>query len=135
MPNTYWIDSRLSAQRLAAPSLPAFLPLRELSSELIGTPAEVRRRGGIIPSWVIFGAIIVATFALCATVTMRTRSEKLVSAQQYQRIAAEVETLRKGNAAIGKDVRRLQTDPRTIESAARARLNMARANEIVVPIE
>ncbi len=133
--NSYWIDNRLSAQRVAARALPAFLPIRELSSELIGTPADVRRRGGIIPSWVIFGAIILATFALCATVTMRTRSEKLVSSQQYQRIAADVETLRKSNAAIGKDVRHLRTDPRAIESAARARLNMVRANEIVVPIE
>jgi cell division protein FtsB len=29
----------------------------------------------------------------------------------------------------------LHTNPRTIEAAARSRLNMVRANEIVIPVE
>jgi cell division protein FtsB len=66
---------------------------------------------------------------------MRSRSELSTSAEQYQRIGSEIEELRKTNASLGLEIRRLREDPRTIESAARARLNMIRPNEIVVPIE
>lgn len=133
--NTYWTDDRLRAQRVASRTLPHIVPARELSREIIGTRTEIRRRGGIIPSWVIFGMIILATFALCATVTMRTRAEMRSASVQYQEMSSDVETLRNSNAALETEVRRLRTDPRAIESAARARLNMVRANEIVVPVE
>ena len=133
--NTYWVDSRLSAQRVAVRTIPSFTPVRDLSREIIGTPAEVRRRGGLIPAWVFFGIIFFATLALCFTVNMRSRSELTTSAEQYQRIGSEIEKLRKTNASLGLEIRRLREDPRTIESAARARLNMIRPNEIVVPIE
>jgi len=116
-------------------TIPSFAPVRDLSREIIGTPAEVRRRGGLIPAWVFFGIIFFATLALCFTVNMRSRSELSTSAEQYQRIGSEIEKLRKTNASLGLEIRRLREDPRTIESAARARLNMIRPNEIVVPIE
>ena len=38
------------------------------------------------------------------------------------------------NEALRRDVERLRKDPRTREAAARARLNMVRANEVVVPL-
>ena len=133
--NTYWVDSRLSAQRVAVRTIPSFAPVRDLSREIIGTPAEVRRRGGLIPAWVFFGIIFFATLALCFTVNMRSRSELSTSAEQYQRIGSEIEKLTKTNASLGLEIRRLRDDPRTIESAAHARLNMIRPNEIVVPIE
>ena len=66
---------------------------------------------------------------------MRSRSELSTSAEQYQRIGSEIEKLTKTNASLGLEIRRLRDDPRTIESAAHARLNMIRPNEIVVPIE
>ncbi len=94
----------------------------------------MRRRGGIIPSWVIFGMIILATFALCVTVTMRTHAEMRVASQQFSTMNSDVEMLRNNNAALESEVRRLRTDPRAIETAARTRLNMVRANEIVVPV-
>ena len=133
--NTYWVDSRLDAQRVTARALPSFGPVRDLSREIIGTPAEVRRRGGVIPAWVFFGIIFLATLALCATVNLRSRAELSSSAEQYQKISAEIGTLRKANASLGLEIHRLRDDPRTIESAARTRLNMVRPNEIVVPIE
>jgi cell division protein FtsB len=133
--NTYWVDDRLSAQRVAARALPSLAPARDLSREIIGTRTEVRRRGGIIPSWVVFGMIIVATFAICATVTMRTRAEMHSASQQHEKISADVETLRNTNGALEHEVSRLRSDPRAIEMAARTRLNMVRANEVVVPVE
>src|SRR5947209_14152646 len=74
--NTYWIDDRLRAQRVSERAIPSFVPTRDLSRDLIGTRAEIRKRGGIIPSWVIFGMIILGTFVLCVTVTMRTHAER-----------------------------------------------------------
>ncbi|HEX8142477.1 MAG TPA: septum formation initiator family protein [Pyrinomonadaceae bacterium] len=133
--NTYWVDSRLRSQRVASRALPPLAPVHDLSREILGTPTEVRRRGGIIPSWVVFSTIILATFALCVTITMRTRAEVRAASEQYQSIGSEVEALRDSNAALEQEVRRLHTDPRAIESAARTRLNMVRANEIIVPVE
>lgn len=133
--NTYWTDNRLSAQRVASRALPNLTPARELSREIIGTRTEVRRRGGIIPSWVVFGMIILATAFLCGAATLRSRAEAGAASAQYQQISQEVESLRSGNAALETEVRHLRTDPRAIESAARSNLNMVRPNEIVVPTE
>jgi cell division protein FtsB len=109
--------------------------VREVSLDLIGSRAEVRRRGGIIPSWVIFGMVLLATFAVCVTVNMRTRSKMLSASEQYALIQTDVETLRTINKTLVQEVDQLRNDPRTIEAAARSRLNMVRSNEIVVPIE
>jgi cell division protein FtsL len=134
--NTYWVDNRLQAHRVATRALPALAsPARDISREIIGTRTEIRRRGGLVPSWVAFVTIILATFALCVSVTMRTHAEMRAATQQYQTINSEVETLRNSNAALASEVKRLQNDPRSIESAARQQLKMARVNEIIVPIE
>jgi cell division protein FtsB len=134
--NTYYWDNRLRAQRVATRALPTLpAPVRDLPTEIIGTRTEVRRRGGIIPSWTVFAIIILATFALCVTVTMRTRAEMRAASEQYEEINIDVERLRNHNAAIEQEVKRLHSNPRAIESAARARLNMVRANEIIVAVE
>jgi cell division protein FtsL len=134
--NTFWVDNRLQAQRVATRPLPSLgSPARDISREIIGTRTEIRRRGGIVPSWVVFVTIILATFALCVTVTMRTHAEMRAASQQYQKINSEVATLRNSNAALASEVNRLRTDKRSIESAAREQLKMARVNEIIVPIE
>ncbi|HKY42239.1 MAG TPA: septum formation initiator family protein, partial [Pyrinomonadaceae bacterium] len=95
----------------------------------------VRRRGGIIPSWVVFGMILLATLAVCVTVNMRTSAKVHVAAQQLSAMQTDVDALRNVNQSLKAEVQRLRTDPRTIEIAARARLNMVRSNEYVVPIE
>ena len=113
--DTYWIDDRLRTQRAATRPFPS---LASPAREIIGTRTEIRRRGGLIPSWVVFATIILATFALCVTVTMRTHAEKRAASQQYERFSSEVETLRNSNASLATEVRRLRNDPRSIESAA-----------------
>lgn len=47
----------------------------------------------------------------------------------------DVEELRNFNQSLRLQIDRLRSDPRAIEVAARTRLNMVRANEIVVPVE
>ena len=133
--NTYWVDERIRAQRVAPRVASPLASMRELSLDIIGSPAEVRRRGGLIPAWVIFGMIILATFAICVAVTMRTRTRMFLASQQYVRMQTDVEGLRNANESLRLEIEQLRSDPRTIEAAARSRLNMVRANEIVVPVE
>jgi len=133
--NTYWVDERIRSQRVATRAPSPFASVKELSLDIIGSPAEVRRRGGVIPSWVIFGMIILATFAICVAVTLRTRTRMSMASQQYVRMQTDVEGLRNANQNLRREIEQLRNDPRTIEAAARSRLNMVRANEIVVPVE
>ena len=133
--NSYWVDERIRAQRVVPRAVSPFASVREISVGIIGTPAEVRRRGGVIPAWVIFGMIILATFAICVAVTMRTRTRMSLASEQYVRMQTDVEGLRNTNHALRSEIEQLRTDPRAIERAARSRLNMVRANEIVIPVE
>ena len=133
--NSYWVDERLRAQRVAARSIPAISSALDLPREIIGTRTEIRKRGGIIPSWVLFATIILATFALCVTAISSANAQRRAASDQYERINVDVERLRSTNAQLETEVQRLRTDPRAIESAARTRLNMVRANEIIVPVE
>jgi cell division protein FtsB len=133
--NSYWVDERIRAQRVVPRVVSPFASVKEISLDIIGTPAEVRRRGGIIPAWVIFGMIILATFAICVAVTMRTRTRMSLASQQYVGLQSDVQMLRETNQSLRLEIQQLQTDPRTIEAAIRSRLNMVRANEIVIPVE
>lgn len=133
--NSYWIDERIRAQRVAPRAASPLASVQQISLDILGTRAEVRRRGGIIPSWVVFGMILLATFAVCVTVNLRTRAKVQIAAQQLNAMQTDVEALRTVNQSLKADVQRLRTDPRTIELAARAHLNMVRSNEFVVPVE
>src|SRR5829696_1962578 len=132
--NNYWVDERIRSQRVS-PRASALPSVQQISLEILGTRADVRRRGGIIPSWVVFGMILLATFAVCVTVNMRTRAKVGIAAQQLTAMQTDVEALRNVNSSLKAELQRLRTDPRTIEQAARARLNMVRSNEFVVPVE
>ncbi len=133
--DTYWVDERIRAQRVAPRVASPLASVKEISLDIIGTRAEVRRRGGLIPAWVIFGMIILGTFAICVAVTMRTRTRMSMASDQYVRMQTDVEGLRNANQSLRLEIEKLRTDPRTIEAAARSRLNMVRPNEIVVPVE
>lgn len=133
--NSYWVDERIRAQRVAPRVNSPFASVKDISLGIIGTPAEVRRRGGVIPAWVIFGMVILGTFAICVAVNMRTRTRMSLASQQYVRLQSDVEGLRNSNQSLRAEIEQLRTDPRTIEAAVRSRLNMVRENEIVIPIE
>ena len=132
--NTYWIDERIRSQRVA-PRTGSLASVQQISMEILGTRTEVRRRGGIIPSWVVFAMILLATLAVCVTVNMRTGAKVQIAAQQLSVMQTDVEVLRNINHSLKAEVQKLRTDPRTIELEARARLNMVRSNEFVVPVE
>ena len=131
----YWVDERIRAQRVAPRSNASLASMQQISIDILGSRTEVRRRGGIIPSWVVFSMILLATLAVCVTVNMRTRVKVQVAAQQLTAMQTDVEVLRNVNQSLKAEVHRLRTDPRTIELAARAHLNMVLSNEYVVPVE
>ena len=130
----YWVDERIKSQRVARRTN-SLASVQQISIEILGTRTEVRRRGGVIPSWVVFGMILLATFAVCVTVNIRTRAKVQLAAQQLNTMQTDVEALRNTNIVLKAELERLRTDPRAIELAARARLNMVRSNEFVVPVE
>lgn len=66
---------------------------------------------------------------------MRTNAKMSGASQQYVRMQTDVEGLRRANDSLRLEIEQLSTNPRTIEAAARGRLNMVRANEIVIPVE
>ena len=79
--------------------------------------------------------ILLATFAVCVTVNMRTRAKVQIASDQFAAMQHDVEMLRGTNSALQVEVERLRNDPRAIEAAARANLNMIRSNEFIVPVE
>ena len=133
--NPIWNDARLAAQRPAARALSLPSPVLEAGVEALGARTKIRRRDLAIPSWVVFCMIMLATFAVCVTVTMRARAELRGAEQKFEQMNADVEKIRETNASLRRDVERLRKDPRAIEAAARARLNMVHPNEVVVPLE
>ena len=133
--NLNWSDSRLDAQRPVARAFALPSPAAETLSGAVGARASARRREFSIPSWVVFSMIMLATFAVCVTVTMRTHAARGEAEQKYLQMETEVQSIRDRNASLRRDVERLRTDRRTQEAAARERLNMVRANEIVVPLD
>jgi cell division protein FtsB len=133
--NSYWTDDRLAAQRPSARALT--LPSSEVqaAAEIPVARAHVRRRDLAVPSWVVFCMIMLATFAVCVTVTMRTHAEMRTAEQKFEQMNTDVEQIHAANETLRREVSRLRNDPRAIETAARTRLNMVRANEIIVPLE
>jgi cell division protein FtsB len=133
--NTYWIDERIKSQRVVPRANASLTSMQQISVDIIGTRSEVRRRGGIIPAWVLFGMILLAVAAVCVTVNLRTRAKAQLAAVQLSSMESDVQALRDVNQAMRIEVEKLKKDPRTIELAARSRLNMVRRNEYLVPIE
>jgi cell division protein FtsB len=135
--NSYWADTRLSTQRPAARVVTLPTHTRGMSEEVSGLDAsrDVARAGRFsIPSWVFFCMIVLATFAVCATVTMRTHAEMRSAEHRFESMSTEVEHMRDTNESLKREVERMRSDPRAIETAARTRLNMVRTNEVVVPL-
>ncbi len=133
--NPFWIDERLATQRPAVRALSLPSPALEAGAEAFGARAAARGRDFSVPSWVVFCMIMLASFAVCVTVTMRADAAMRGAAQEYRQMSSEVEKISETNTALRQEVERLRKDPRAIEAAARTRLNMVHPNEVVVPLK
>jgi cell division protein FtsB len=128
--NKYWLADQRVTQRIAAQAFPAIA-----TPDLQLATVRVRNLLASLPSWLILVMIILAVLGTASTVIGRMRSELQLSTLQFQQTASEIEALRRGNASLGMEIRRMTNDPSMIESAARSRLGMVRPNDIVVPTE
>jgi cell division protein FtsB len=90
---------------------------------------------GLVPSWVVFATILLATTAICGTVILRSCAELRASSGQRQMVESEIQSLRLANEGLRLDIQRLTQDPRAIEFAARERLGMVKATDIVVTMD
>ena len=129
--NTYWLSGRQISQRVAAQAIPT-LPMRELSRDLFPAALSWLR---LIPSWVFLAMILLATLGICSTVIVRSRAELKASTLEHSRMSSEITSIRRSNSSLQVEIRRIASDPGTIESAARERLGMVRPNDIIVPLE
>ena len=139
--NPYWNDTRLNAQRPAARALSLPSPALEAVVESVAPRGAVRRRDLALPSWVVFCMLMLATFAVCVTVTMRTHAGMRTAVDEHTQTLSQVERTRAENEALRQQVELMRQNPRAqeataqaIEAAARQRLNMLKANEVVVPL-
>ena len=132
--NPYWTDSRLAAQQPVARALTLPSSPQVTSPDAVVSRPAVGRRGLTLPSWVVFCTVMLATFAICVTMTMRTHAKMLSAEQEFGQMSTDVEKIRGQNEALRQEVNRLTSDRRAIETLARERMNMVRANEVVVPL-
>jgi len=75
---------------------------------------------------------MLATTAICATAIIRSRGELRTSSVQRVKVESEIQSLRDANQSLQRDIQRLTKDPSAIELAARERLGMVKASDIVV---
>jgi outer membrane murein-binding lipoprotein Lpp len=62
--------------------------------------------------------IMLATFAVCITVTMRTHAARGAAEQKFTQMETEVQSIRDRNASLRRDVERLRNDKKVQEAAA-----------------
>ena len=129
-----WTDARLATQRPAVRAFTLPSSAVEAGGEVARTREVARGRGLSVPSWVFFCTIMLATFAVCVTVTMRADAAMRGAALKYEQMNTDVDKVRDTNESLRREVEQLRKDPRTIEAAARTRLNMVHPNEVVVPL-
>ena len=130
--NKVWLANQIATQRMDGSAFPG---LYVGATSLASVPLVIHRWLGIIPSWVLLIMIILAAIGTASAVTVRMRTEFEFSSRQYQQADSEVATLRRNNAALGNEIKRITYDPGLIETFARSRLGMVRPNDIVVPIQ
>jgi cell division protein FtsL len=127
---TNWLNNR-TLQTVYARSSAADFRVDRKVGDLINIGVRVSR----VPFWAIFATIMLAATAVCATVILSSQNQLRVASTEYQRMTAQITSLRQRNERLEVDVRRITSDTSAIEVAARERLGMVRPTDVVVPIE
>ena len=130
--NTEWLFNRDANRPLLAQPVRTLAAPAATARELV-IPAV--KSLVLIPSWVLLTTVILATSAICATAIAHSRAELRESSSQFANIQTQVQSLRDTNQVLQRDISRLTKDPMAIEIAARERLGMVKASDIVVTME
>jgi len=129
--NTYWLSNRAANLRVPTQAIPK-LSLQEFAGECLPSTLQTL---SLLPSWIFLAMILIATMGICSSVILRSKEELKVTTVEYSRIGTEITAIRRSNAALQEQIRRIASDPVSIESAARERLGMVRPSDIVVPMK
>jgi len=129
--NTYWLSNRAANLRVPIQAIPK-LSLQEFTGECLPSTLQTL---SLLPSWIFLAMILIATMGICSSVILRSKEELKVTTVEYSRIGAEIAAIRRSNASLQEQIRRIASDPVSIESAARERLGMVRPSDIVVPMK
>ena len=129
--NTYWLSNRRANRRVPTQAIQK-LSLQEFTGELLPSTLQGFR---LLPSWVFLAMILIATLGICSSVVFRSKEELKASTLEYSRMVSQIATIRRSNTALQGEIRRIASDPISIESAARERLGMVRPSDIVVPMK
>ena len=127
---TEWLNNRPTRGPLAQ-SISSFQKAAAARDLLVPAINSLRH----VPSWAILATVLLATSGICATAIARSRAEFQSSSGQRERLVSEIDFVRSANASLQVEIRRLTNDPNAIELAARERLGMVKANDVVVTME
>jgi cell division protein FtsB len=90
------------------------------------TPSLIRKRG--VHLLLIFITLVLIVDAL---VGEKGLLQSMNARRQYEQLQGSLDDLRRENAALREEMRRLKEDPSTIESLARQDLGLIRPGEVV----
>jgi cell division protein FtsB len=114
------VEPRIESRRAAGTE-----PLRR-KRVVPASPSGFRRRA--VHLLLVFVTLVLVVDALIGE---KGLMQSMRARQEYLEMAASLETLRRTNAKLRDDVRRLNEDPATIESVAREQLGLIRPGEVV----
>jgi cell division protein FtsB len=87
-------------------------------------------------AWVGRGLCFAAcVLAVNALIGERGLSETLRARREFRQAVADLSRLQYENAVLSATIQRLQSDPRTIESVARAELGLIKPGEVLVVVK
>ena len=127
---TEWLNNRPTRGPLAQ-SISSFQRAEAARDLLIPAINGLR----LVPGWAILASVLLAASAICATVIVRSRAEFQSSSDQHEKLFNEIDSVRSANTSLQLEIHRLTNDPNAIELAARERLGMVKANDVVVTME
>jgi len=114
-------EPRIESRRVAG----AAAPLRGKRAVPASPPAFRRRAVHLL---LVFVTLVLVIDALIGD---KGLVESMRARRRYQEVNASLDALRRDNAKLRDDVRRLNEDPATIESVAREELGLIRSGEVV----
>jgi cell division protein FtsB len=112
-------------ERTESKRAPSAEPMRR-NRAVPAPPSLIRKRG--LHLLLIFITVVLIVDAL---VGEKGLMQSMNARRQYQQLEASLEELRRENAALREEMRRLSEDPATIESLARQDLGLIRPGEVV----
>ncbi len=104
---------------------------RDVDDGLPRLPPLRRRKQAWIGRALCFAACVLAVNALIGE---RGLSETLRARRAFREAVADLSRMQYENAMLADAIERLQHDPRTIESVARAELGLIRQGEVLVTV-